>query len=116
MRNTHSSVRVLVLAALVACSAMGGARAADEAPLAVTIRDHRFVPPQIEIPSGQKRQLQIDNQDASAEEFESHSLHREKIIPANSRASVFIGPLKPGRYEFFGEFNESTARGVIIAR
>jgi hypothetical protein len=27
---------------------------------------------------------------------------------------VFIGPLKPGVYPFFGEFNLSTAQGKII--
>ena len=57
----------------------------------------------------------IDNQDASAEEFESYEMNREKVIPAKSKMSIFIGPLKPGKYPFFGEFNQATAHGVIIA-
>jgi hypothetical protein len=28
---------------------------------------------------------------------------------------IYIGPLKPGKYPFFGEFNQATARGVVIA-
>ena len=28
---------------------------------------------------------------------------------------VYIGPLDPGRYPFFGDFHEKTARGAIIA-
>jgi hypothetical protein len=28
---------------------------------------------------------------------------------------VYIGPLKAGKYPFFGEFNQATARGVVIA-
>jgi hypothetical protein len=28
---------------------------------------------------------------------------------------VRIGPLAPGRYPFFGEFNQATAKGVVIA-
>jgi hypothetical protein len=28
---------------------------------------------------------------------------------------VRIGPLTPGRYEFIGEFNAETAKGVVIA-
>jgi hypothetical protein len=28
---------------------------------------------------------------------------------------VYIGPLKAGKYPFFGEFNPATARGVVIA-
>jgi hypothetical protein len=43
------------------------------------------------------------------------ALNREKIVFPNSKAIVFIGPLKPGRYEFVGEFNQKTARGVVIA-
>ena len=59
--------------------------------------------------------LLIDNQDASAEEFESHELNREKVIPGKSKATIYVGPLKPGHYPFFGEFNDKTARGALIA-
>ena len=79
------------------------------------IRDHRFEPAELQVPAGKKIKLIIDNQDESAEEFESHELNREKVIPAKSKASVFIGPLSPGRYPFIGEFHEKTANGVIIA-
>ena len=48
------------------------------------------------------------------EEFESHSLHREKIIPGGAERSISIGPLEPGSYEFFGEFNPRTAQGRVI--
>jgi hypothetical protein len=37
------------------------------------------------------------------------------VIPGKSKATIFIGPLKQGRYPFVGEFNEKTAKGVIIA-
>ena len=57
----------------------------------------------------------VHNQDPTAEEFESYELNREKVIPGGSKASIFIGPLEPGRYPFFGEFNEKTAQGVVIA-
>jgi hypothetical protein len=29
---------------------------------------------------------------------------------------IFVGPLKPGRYSFMGEFNAKTAQGLIIAK
>lgn len=48
-------------------------------------------------------------------EFESHSLNREKIILGGTKATIYIGPLKPGRYDFFGEYNASTAKGAVIA-
>ena len=49
------------------------------------------------------------------EEFESHSLNREKVVPGGKKASIYVGPLKPGRYTFFGEYNEKTAQGVLVA-
>ena len=46
--------------------------------------------------------------------FDSFSLNREKVIFAQRKATIFIGPLKPGEYEFFGEYNPNTARGTVI--
>jgi plastocyanin len=83
--------------------------------ITITIKDHKFSPAEVRVPVGKKVKLIIDNQDASPEEFESHELNREKIIPAKSKGVVYIGPLKAGKYPFFGEFNQATARGVVIA-
>jgi len=81
----------------------------------LVIREHKFEPSELTVPAGKKVKLIVDNQDATAEEFESHSLKREKVIPGKSKATITIGPLKKGRYPFVGEFNEKTAKGVIIA-
>ena len=80
------------------------------------IKDHRFQPAEISVPSGKKIKLLIENQDATPEEFESHSLNREKVIAGKSKATIYVGPLAPGRYTFEGEFNAKTAQGVIIAQ
>ena len=88
------------------------AQATDEVPLA--IKDHRFEPSELVVPARQKVKLVIHNQDASPEEFESHELNREKVILGNSIATVYVGPLEPGRYGFVGEYNEKTAQGVIV--
>ena len=88
---------------------------AADAEIAITIKDHKFIPAEVRVPAGKKIKLIIENQDATAEEFESHELNREKIIAPRSKASVYIGPLKPGSYPFVGEFNAATARGVVIA-
>lgn len=82
---------------------------------ALAIRDHRFEPAEIRVPAGQKVKLVVHNQDNTPEEFESHVLNREKIIAPGAKVNIFIGPLAPGRYPFFGEFHEKTARGVVIA-
>ncbi|MGE5523606.1 MAG: cupredoxin domain-containing protein [Rhodospirillaceae bacterium] len=81
----------------------------------IVIREHKFEPSEVKVPAGKKVKLVVDNQDASAEEFESHALKREKVIPGKSKATITVGPLKKGRYPFVGEFNEKTAKGVIIA-
>lgn len=79
------------------------------------IKNHRFEPTEIRVPAGQRIKLTVHNQDATPEEFESHKLNREKVIVPGGKAVLFIGPLKPGSYPFWGEYNEATAKGVVIA-
>lgn len=88
---------------------------AADAEYKLVIKDHRFSPAELKVPAGKKIKLMIDNQDGTPEEFESHELNREKVVPGNSQASIYVGPLKPGKYPFFGEFNEKSARGALIA-
>jgi plastocyanin len=88
--------------------------AADQ-EVSLLIRNNRFEPQEVRVPAGQKIRLLVKNQDAAAEEFESHELNREKVIAAGATATIYIGPLSPGRYPFFGEFHESTARGAVVA-
>ena len=82
----------------------------------VSIKDHEFDPKVVEIPAGQKIKLVIKNNDATPEEFESHSLNREKMINGGQEAIVYVGPLQPGEYKFEGELNPSTAQGIIRAK
>ena len=82
----------------------------------IVVKNHRFDPAELTVPAGKKIKLTVENQDASAEEFESHDLNREKVISGNSKGVVFIGPLKPGSYKYFGEFNPETAQGTIVAK
>ena len=91
------------------------AASAADPEFALTIKDHKFTPAELKVPAGKKIKLTIDNQDATPEEFESHELNREKVIPGKSKLSIFIGPLKPGKYPYIGEFNKKTANGVIVA-
>lgn len=105
----------LALALLLMPVLAASARAADDA-VVITIKDHRFDPETVEVPAGKKVKLLIRNQDPGPEEFESYSLNREKVIAGNSEGVVFIGPLDPGIYDFFGEFHEDTAQGKIVAK
>lgn len=82
----------------------------------VKIENHRFIPDQIEMKAGERHRLIVLNADETAEEFESYELNREKIIAGNSKVTVFLPPLDPGIYPFFGEFNEATAQGRIVVK
>ena len=80
----------------------------------IIIKGHIFEPSKVMVPIGKKIKLIIDNQDETPEEFESYALNREKVIPGKKQGFVFIGPLKKGTYDFFGEFNRTTANGSIV--
>ena len=104
------------LAAALLMSLPLGAIAAGEPEFVLSIENHKFTPDRIEVPAGKKVKFLVENKDATPEEFESESLKIEKVIPGKSKATIFIGPLKAGEYKFVGEFNEKTAKGVIVAR
>ncbi|PUA27015.1 MAG: hypothetical protein B0W54_19470 [Cellvibrio sp. 79] len=82
----------------------------------IEIRDHLFFPSTLVVPANTKVKLIIINKDSTPEEFESYELNREKVIMGGAKAVIFIGPLKPGDYPFFGEFNPKTAQGLIRAQ
>lgn len=93
-----------------------GAVVADEVPqFEIEIRDHLYSPAEIEVPANRKVRLLVVNRDDTPEEFESYELNREKVIMGGARATIYIGPLAPGEYPFFGEFNPKTAQGKVIA-
>jgi hypothetical protein len=104
--------RLLVLPAIVAA----GVTLAAEPEVGIVIEGHRFTPTEVTVPAGQKLKLIIENRDKTPEELESYSLNREKIVAAGATAVLYVGPLKPGRYEFFGDFNPATARGWLVVQ
>jgi plastocyanin len=104
-----------LLAVALAAGAFVAPVLATEPESLLVIRNHRFEPAELKVPAGQRVKLVVHNQDATPEEFESHSLNREKIVPAGAKVVIYIGPLTPGRYEFYGEYNEATAKGAVIA-
>lgn len=103
-----------IVASLLASAACASA-SAETPEFTIEIRDHLFYPSELVIPAGTKVRLTVINHDATPEEFESYELNREKIILGGARALIFIGPLEPGVYPFFGEFNPKTAQGIVRA-
>jgi hypothetical protein len=99
------------LAALALLATM--AAAAETPSFTLEIRDHLFYPAELVIPANTKVRLVVINRDPTPEEFESYELNREKVIMGGAQAVIFLGPLAPGDYPFFGEFNPKTAQGVV---
>ena len=99
---------------LVLISGFAQSVTAATAEYEIEIRDHLFYPSELTIPAGVKIRLRIINNDETPEEFESFELNREKVILGKKSGIVFIGPLEPGEYPFFGEFYPKTAQGKVI--
>jgi plastocyanin len=80
----------------------------------ITIKDHQFEPDTLHVPANTAFTVTVTNADPTAEEFETRSPKREKVIAGNSKGVVNFAPLKPGTYPFVGEFHERTAKGNIV--
>ncbi|WP_233998016.1 MULTISPECIES: cupredoxin domain-containing protein [unclassified Pseudoalteromonas] len=81
----------------------------------LVLKDHLFYPARMEVPSGEKIRLLVHNLDGDPEEFDSFDLNREKVLFPGRINVIYVGPLAPGEYFFFGEFAPDTARGTLVA-
>jgi Cupredoxin-like domain len=106
---------ILVLFGLTAMLALTPASSNADDALTLTLKDHQFTPTEIKVPANQRVMITVINNDTTAEEFDSTALKVEKVVPGNSKGTVRIGPLTPGRYPFIGEYHEATAKGVVVA-
>jgi hypothetical protein len=107
-------MRAFAAAIVLAALGMPSAQALAQ-EFNLVIRNHKFEPQELRVPAGKRVSIYVANEDATPEEFESATLKVEKVIPGKSKGLVRVGPLAPGRYEFVGEFNADTAKGVVIA-
>ncbi len=110
-RATRLSLQTLIL---LVCSFGFVSAQAGKPVVEIEIRDHLFWPSEVIVPANTKIKLLVYNRDPTSEEFESYELNREKVIMGNRKGVIFIGPLLPGVYPFFGEFHPETAQGKVI--
>ncbi|SCC94003.1 conserved exported hypothetical protein [Thiomonas sp. X19] len=99
-----------MLLALAASTAV----ASDLPEYKLVIKNHIYQPSELKVLASVKFKLIVHNEDATPEEFESTDLNREKIVLPNSSSLVYLGPLRAGRYKFFGDFHQNTAQGRLI--
>jgi heme/copper-type cytochrome/quinol oxidase subunit 2 len=94
----------------------GAAGTAATDVIELSISGHKFTPADVTVPANQKFQIKVTNHDPSPAEFESHDLKVEKIVVPGGTITVTAGPLKPGTYEFFDEYNPDDAKGTVTAK
>jgi Cupredoxin-like domain len=103
-----------VALAMLATVAVAPARAEQyAATVEIVVKDKKFDPVEVKVPADKRIVIKVINRDGAAMEFESKSMKAEKVIAANSEGILRVGPLKPGKYEFFDDFNMSN-RGTLI--
>jgi len=76
----------------------------------------RFTPDVIEVPANTRFKLTVTNRNEGPEEFETASPLKELVVAPGVTRSTVYPPLRPGTYEFFGEFHKETAKGRIVAK
>jgi hypothetical protein len=111
----HLALGAAIALALAPAASLASAAGAP-AEVRLTLKNHRFTPSTFEAPADQKVRVTLVNQDAAAEEFDSHDLRVEQVVTPNATISFTIGPLKAGQYSFMGEFHAETAQGQVIVR
>ena len=107
-------IKRLSLAAIFAATvfSMTPCSAQEATEVQVTYSNGQFQPGQVSAPADRPITFRVKNLDDKAMEFESKSLRVEKVVAAKSNGVISIRALKPGRYEFYDDFNDK-ARGVL---
>ena len=103
-------------AALILVAAAGAATAENATEIQLSYKDKKFDPAEVSAPANTAIVIKLRNLDAKAMEFESKPLKVEKVVAGGSDATINVRAQKPGRYEFFDEYNEKTARGALVVK
>ncbi len=107
---------LLPLALLIAGPAYAGGNV-------ITLKHHAFSPQEIIVPAHQKITITVKNEDNTHADFGSWDLNREKALDPESKTTLFIGPLDPGRYRYYDDYHRFGVKdrrdftyGFIIAK
>ena len=104
-------IRRMFLFLLLGAPLAPPAWAEDPPEIAIAYLGGRFDPAEVAVPANVKVALRIENKSSVTMEWESGAMHREKVVAA---AKIYIGPLRPGRYEFFDDFRPTIRGGMVI--
>ena len=108
----------LVRASLVASLTLGSAAHAcadDLTTYQITLKDHRFTPAEIHVPTGKPFLVVVTNANDAADEFEMLFPAVERPLQPGQQGKLRIRPLGPGRFPFFGESDPDNEQGVFVS-
>jgi hypothetical protein len=105
----------LAAVCVIAMLQVSPSQAQQATEVQVSYSKGQFQPSELSAPADKPITLRVKNLDGKAMEFESKSLRVEKAVAANSEGVINVRALKPGRYEFFDDFNEK-ARGALTVQ
>jgi hypothetical protein len=111
------TMRKLTLVAIcaIAMLPLSPSQAQQATEVQVSYSNGQFQPSELRAPADKPVTVRVKNLDAKAMEFESKSLRVEKVVAAKSEGVINVRALKPGRYEFYDDFNEK-ARGALVVQ
>ena len=89
---------------------------ADDASLALTIKNHKFDPIAPTIPANTRVKVTFQNLDATTAEFMSDEFKGGKVATGGQTVTFFIGPLKPGTYEIHDEYAEAASKTKLTVK
>jgi hypothetical protein len=90
---------------------------ADDMPtFKLLVKDGRFIPETVEVPSNTRFRLEVKNEGPGASEFESLELKKELVLAPGVMRSLVFFPMKPGTYKFFDDFHPETGQGRFVAK
>jgi hypothetical protein len=108
--------KLTMFAAIALVSIAAAARAQSATEIQLSYKDKKFDPAEISAPANTAIVIKLKNLDVKAMEFESKTLKVEKVVAGSSDATINVRAQKPGRYEFFDEYNEKVARGALVVK
>src|SRR3954471_23547422 len=102
---------LLLLAALLIATP---AVAEDMPVFRIEMKDGAISPSRLTVPANRPFKLEINNAGSTPAEFESLTLHKEKVLPAATESSMVFRRLEPGEYDFFDDFHPGL-KAVLVA-
>jgi len=105
-----------VLLSLAMIAAPAAARADEEPVFKIEMADGKLTPLRLEVPAGKAFRLEVTNAGSTPAEFESKTLHKEKVIAPKATVVIPVKKLAAGEYDFFDEHQPKAPAGTLVAK